>query len=344
MTAGPARNAAVFLGDVALDEYFRADRWPGSGEKVDIVPAGSFAGGMIANAAAVHAAYGAPTRFLWVMNQSPMSRALLDELEALGIDTGLVLADPALADSRNIIVLADGEHTVLTPALGLEAIELSDVALDALCGATHVYTAIGDLRSLRHGGRDAGAVVDAFRSAGACLVLDLDVGALRPGDEALLRSVDILLMNRRGFERLRGGRSGAETVAALLAGAAEVVVVTLGPDGCRVFDGSAEVVIPGISVDPVDVTGAGDTFGASFIHALHRTGDAVLAARFANVAAARACTVIGGRAGAASEADVLAFGEARGIRLSLPLPARHGAAMAPGPINTRPPSSERQPR
>ena len=72
--ARPPRDTVIFLGDVALDEYFRTDRWPGSGEKVDIVPAGSLVGGMIANAAAVHAGYGAPTRFLWAMNESLLSR------------------------------------------------------------------------------------------------------------------------------------------------------------------------------------------------------------------------------------------------------------------------------
>ena len=61
------------------------------------------------------------------------------------------------------------------------------------------------------------------------------------------------------------------TVAELLAGAAAVVVVTLGPDGCRLFAPAVEVAIPGIPVEPVDVTGAGDTFGASFIHAFDRT-------------------------------------------------------------------------
>lgn len=340
----PPRDTVIFLGDVALDEYFRTDRWPESGEKVEIVPAGSFVGGMIANAAAVHAGYGAPTRFLWAMNQGLLSGSLLEELERMGIDTSLVIADPALADSRNVIVLADGEHTVLTPALGLEVIQLSDAAFDALCGARYVYTAIGDLRSIRHRGRDARAVIDEFRLAGARLVLDLDVGALHPGDEALVSRVDILLVNRRGFDRLRDGRSDAVTVVELLAGAAAVVVVTLGPDGCRVFDATGEVAIPGIPVDPIDVTGAGDTFGASFLHAFDRTGDPVAAAAFANVAAARACTILGGRAGAASEADVLAFADAHGIRVSLPPPPERGAVEAPEPLGSRSPTRERQTR
>ncbi len=68
-----------------------------------------------------------------------------------------------------------------------------------------------------------------------------------------------------------------------------------------------DVAIAGIEVDPVDVTGAGDTFGASFIHALNMTDDLVAAATFANAAAARAVTVTGARSGMASQAEILSF-------------------------------------
>jgi ribokinase len=342
VTPPGARDGAVFVGDVALDEFFRTDAWPGSGEKVDVTPIGSHVGGMIANAAAVHAGYGDPTRFIWSMNDSALSRSLLEDLEAQGIDTSLVVHDAALADSRNIIVLAQGEHTVLTPALGLATIQLTDRAFAALCAARYVYTAIGDLRSLRHGTRGARAVIDGFRSAGALLVLDLDVGALRPGDEDLVGAVDIVLANRLGFERLRGPRSEAETVAALLAGAASIVVVTLGPDGCRVFSPGGAATVPGLRVDPVDVTGAGDTFGASFIHALGATDDPVAAATFANAAAARAVTLVGGRAGVATEADVRSFARQHG--LNLPNSPPSAAAPAPPLPAGSPPSSERQAR
>jgi ribokinase len=318
-TGSPARYS-VFIGDVALDEYFRAERWPGSGAKIDIAPIGSHVGGMIANAAAVYAGYGETVRFLWAINGSELSRFLLADLETLGIDTSLVVRVADLADSRNIIVLAEGEHTVLTPALGLETIELTAAALDALRGAQHIYTAIGDLRSLRHDGQGAGAVIADARRAGARLALDLDVANLRPGDEALIALADIVLVNRLGFERLRATRTEAEALAQLLGGAASVVVITLGAGGCRVITDAGDVAIAGIEVDPVDVTGAGDTFGASFIHALNRTDDLVAAATFANAAAARAVTVAGARSGVGTEAEVLSFARTHGLPATSHMP------------------------
>ena len=321
---------SIFLGDVALDEYFRAETWPGSGAKIDITPIGSHVGGMIANAAAVYAGYGETVRFLWAISDSELSRFLLADLEALGIDTSLVVLDAGLADSRNIIVLAEGEHTVLTPALGLDTITLTDAALRGLCGAQYVYTAIGDLRSLRHGDRAAASVIASFRGSGAQLVLDLDVGNLRPGDEALIALADIVLINRLGFDRLRAGRSEAAALSQLLAGAASAVVVTLGPRGCRVISRSGDVAVPGIRVEPVDVTGAGDTFGASLVHALNITDDLVAAATFANAAAARAVSVEGGRSGVATEEEVLSFARDHGLSISLHSQPTLDATQAPG--------------
>ena len=341
MNPASPRRYSVFLGDVALDEYFRADTWPGSGEKIDITPMGSYVGGMIANAAAVYAGYGESVTFLWAMNDSELSRFLLADLEGLGIDTSLVVRDAALADSRNIIVLADGEHTVMTPVLGLATIGLTDAAIDVLGGAQYVYTAIGDLRSLRHDGRDALSVIAGFRGAGARLVLDLDVGNLQPGDDLLASAADIVLINRLGFERLRGERTESEAVSHLLSGAASTVVVTMGPHGCRVASRSGDFTVPGLAVDPVDVTGAGDTFGASFVHALNATDDIVAAARFANAAAARAVSFAGGRSGVATEEGVLSFAREHGLSISLHLKPDPAATLAPGRPDDPATNSER---
>jgi sugar/nucleoside kinase (ribokinase family) len=341
MSSPGAGRFSVFVGDVALDEYFRSDTWPGSGEKVDITPMGSYVGGMIANAAAVYAGYGESTKFLWAMNDGELARFLLADLESLGIDTSLVVRDPALADSRNIIVLADGEHTVLTPVLGLDTIELTDAALEGLCDAQYVYTAIGDLRALRHRGQDAMSVIAHFRGSGAQLVLDLDVGNLRPGDDRLVSAADIVLVNRLGFERLRSGRTESEAISHLLGGGAVTVVVTLGPQGCRVASSSGEFIVPGLVVDPVDVTGAGDTFGASFVHALNTTEDLLDAATFANAAAARAVSVAGGRSGVATEQAVLSFAREHGLSVLLHMQPDLDATPAPGRPDDSAPCSER---
>ena len=293
---------SVFIGDVALDEFFTASQWPAAGTKIDLYPLSTETGGMIANAAAVYAGFGEDARFLWAMNDGLLSDRLLADLEVHAVDTSLVVRTPGLADSRNIIVLSEGEHTVMTPALGLETIDLSPEALGVVQAARYVYTAIGDLRSLRHDGISA---APAIRASGAKLVLDLDVANLRPGDRDLIAQADIVLFNRVGFDRFSEGRSAA-TIDALLK-TASIVVVTLGPQGCHVATADQRFNVAGIPVEVVDVTGAGDTFGAAFLHALNQSPDLRTAATFANAAAARAVTAVGARAGVTQDAEVEAL-------------------------------------
>lgn len=65
-----------------------------------------------------------------------------------------------------------------------------------------------------------------------------------------------------------------------------IVALTLGKEGCLVATPSERRRVPGIEVEAVDATGAGDTFDGNFLAEYLRTGDPFGAGRFANVAAA----------------------------------------------------------
>ncbi|PPL18870.1 carbohydrate kinase family protein [Microterricola pindariensis] len=305
-------QSTIFIGDVALDEYFTAESWPALGDKAWLDPLPAVVGGMIANAACVHAALGAPTRFVTAMNDGAVSQRLLADLEQSGVDTALCLVDNELADSRCLIFLAGGQHVVLTPRIGDQRFELDTVRMDLLGAARSVYSSIGDLRRLRHGALSPAEILRALRAAGTRIVLDLDVADLEPGDLELIGTVDLLFVNRIGFERLRAGRSAADCAAALLAGGLSHLVVTRDADGCIVYSGSEPIEVPGIAAAVLDVTGAGDAFCSAFLFALDRTADSGLAALFANGAGARATEAHGARSGAASVGEVLAYLAAAG--------------------------------
>lgn len=77
----------------------------------------------------------------------------------------------------------------------------------------------------------------------------------------------------------------------------EIVVITLGPDGCSGVYGNTFFRSPGFKVDVTDTTGAGDVFHGAFIYGLLNEYDIEYTARFANAVAAIKCTRQGGRAG-----------------------------------------------
>ncbi|HLF26721.1 MAG TPA: PfkB family carbohydrate kinase [Anaerolineae bacterium] len=101
--------------------------------------------------------------------------------------------------------------------------------------------------------------------------------------EAILNHVDAAVLS---IDDVDGDWAQIERWAAL----ARVFVVTQGRAGCTVYVHGARAQVPAPPVSEVDSTGAGDIFAAAFFMRLKRSGDAVLAARFANCIAARSVT------------------------------------------------------
>lgn len=125
---------SFFIGDVALDEYYTADRWPGRADKGMVKELPAEAGGSIANAAVVHAGLGGETQFISLLNDSPLSQRLIADLKDNGVGVDHMLIDPAIPESRNFIFLVDGEHVVLTVEMGEQPMWL-DPLLSTLCAS-----------------------------------------------------------------------------------------------------------------------------------------------------------------------------------------------------------------
>ncbi len=295
---------SVFIGDVALDEYYKADYWPTIQDKalVDALPATP--GGMIANAACVSAALGMNVKFMAALNSGAITQFLLDDLNKSGVDTSLVVFDDNLADSKNMIFLVGNEHTVLIPRLGLEQIELTRNQLDTLARSQYIYSTPAEIATLHCGVMDSEDIIDHCRKNGVKLVFDVDVDYTRDGSEERYKRLDILFFNEAGFDRYRGSLSQRTAVDRLLGYGLELVIVTLAENGCVVYSQSESITSPAFNVDIMDVTGAGDTFCSSFVFALSLGKGIKYAAEFANAAASICVSRLGARAGAVSRQEI----------------------------------------
>ena len=251
---------SVFIGDVSLDEYYRAPYWPAIKDKVAVAPLQPQFGGMIANAACVFAALGEPVRFMGVLNRGAVSQRLLENLEQSGVDTSLMLFDDALPDSKCIIVLAEGEHTVFYPEMNVERLEITPQQLEILAGARFVYSTRSDTLRLTCGDLTNDQIMAHIRAGGAKLVYDLDVGYLPSEDETYYQHMDIAFFNEIGFNSYRKSRSEAQATADLLSYGTEVVVVTFAEKGCVVYSQNHRFEVPAPSVEVVDVTGTSSRF------------------------------------------------------------------------------------
>ncbi len=117
-------------------------------------------------------------------------------------------------------------------------------------------------------------------------------------DDTILQNVDVLTPNESELRILLGlppddSTSDLDLARQMQARGVETIVVTRGDKGALILHRDEVVEIPGVGVDVVDSTGAGDAFSAGLAMALAENRDLAEAVQFANCAGALACTALG---------------------------------------------------
>jgi 2-dehydro-3-deoxygluconokinase len=110
--------------------------------------------------------------------------------------------------------------------------------------------------------------------------------AARPVVEAAARGADILKTSVEDCEALLGLGAPAAIAEHFLALGSGAVIVTLGRDGVFLATLEGSEHVPGLPVNAVDATGAGDAFTGALLSECCRGRPLADAARFANAAAA----------------------------------------------------------
>ncbi len=300
------KNYTVFLGEVALDEYYESEHWPALGDKAIVRALPPEVGGTMANAASVFRSFGEKTGFVTTLNSGSVTKILVDNLEGQGIDTK-VIYDDSLPDCKTMVFVVGGENSILIPTMGIEKVELTDEIYDFLKNAQYIYSTVGEISLLRYKDMGAKEVVASFKECGVKMVYDMDVGYINPVFKELYKQMDIAFFNNVGFDRFRGNREVADAALSLLAYGISVLVVTKGAQGSDIYteDGKFSVAAPPVTV--LDVTGAGDSYCSAFLHKIIQGATVQEAATFATATASICVSAVGPRSGAVGSERVEEF-------------------------------------
>jgi len=277
----------LVLGSVNRDLIVHAPRLPLPGETLRGQRFGSCLGGKGANQAVAAARLGARVALAARVGLLENGAAMVEQLKGEGVDTRFVAQPANEVPGVALIVVGaeDAENQIVTVAGSNGTLPLEQVETLELAGLRWLV-AQQEL--------PLASVARAFERARAAGVRTLlNAAPFRPGCEALLPLVDLLVVNALEAQALvttlSGGAAEPEALAqALRAKGPAAVLVSLGAEGLCWVDAEGTRRVPARPVKAVDTVGAGDTLVGALVTALAEGQPTPQALAFAQVAASLA--------------------------------------------------------
>jgi sulfofructose kinase len=300
----------VGVGVNVIDYLFRIPHFPEPNTKIDALGATTQGGGLTATAMVACARLDLRTRYIGKFGGNEIGRMAREELLAEGLDlAGSVIAKGV--PNRFCVVLVEegsGHRTIVRERDPRIWLTPPDLTREAVCAG----------RALHLDGHEGDAALQAARWAkqdGILVSMDAEEPTQRR--EELFPLTDVLIVSQRFARALTGKTTPADILQVLAGLGPPCVGLTMGEAGSALLHRGEIVQAPGIPVDVVDTTGAGDVFHGAFLYGLLQGWEARDILVFANAVAALKCTRLGGRTGIPRVNEVHAFLRARGTEFPL---------------------------
>lgn len=254
-------------------------------------------GGDVSNAMVAAARSGASTGMATALGDDEFGRLLLNMWAREGVDAASVKIDPAAPTGIYFVSHTEAGHDFSYRRAGSAASLFGPEDLPrAAIRAAKVLHVSGISQAIST--RAADAVFEAMaeaRAAGVLLSYDTNirvklwpVARARAVIHEAMTNIDIALPGLDDARLLVGVEDPDAIADRYLSFGARIVALKLGSQGCLIATAEQRLRIPPHRVDPVDATGAGDTFDGAFLAEYLVTGDAFRAGLYANTAAALA--------------------------------------------------------
>jgi fructokinase len=236
-------------------------------------------GGSCLNVAVGLARLGAPTGFVGGISTDLFGSMIADHATASSVDLRYATRSDDQTTLAFVRIVAGESHYAFydaataarnwtypkdrIPLATIDAVHVGSTTLVHDQGAAETLAMIADARR--------NATISFDPNCRPNLVKDKT--AYRARMEEFAATADMIKMSDVDFDYLHSHDRYAERAAALLAAGSKLFVVTRGPKGALAWHrgmGAVEVAAPAITV--VDTIGAGDSFQAALLFALHKQG------------------------------------------------------------------------
>ncbi len=259
-------------------------------------------GGDVSNVAVAAARQGTKSALISSVGADHFGEQLKDLWSREGVDHTHVAQVPDGETGMYFVFHDEGGHWFVYRRKGSAASRMTprDVPEEAIANAGMFYTSgisLGVSNELRAATQHA---IRTARAAGVPVAIDPNLRtALWPLEQAravthdAMRNCRIALPGLDDARQLTGLHSPSEIIDFYHDLGAEIVALTLGSDGVALSQGDGIHSLPGLKVDAVDATGAGDCFNGIFLSTYLRTKNALTSAELANCGAALSTTGFG---------------------------------------------------
>ena len=238
------------------------------------------AGGAPANVAAAIAALGGEVSMAAKVGDDPFGLHLISLLEEMGVDTSLVIKDPAhFTTFAFVSLMNDGERDFYfnrgadkeLTLLDLAAVHLSEYGIVHFGSATAFLP--GPLQTtyveLLAKAKQAGCLI-SFDPNYRHLLFQNNSNYFIEQCIPFMESCDFFKLSDEEAMLITGSDSVALAATALRKKTKAVFAITLGKEGTLVSIGGHLEIIQSISIQAVDATGAGDAFVGAVLYQLNK--------------------------------------------------------------------------
>lgn len=225
--------------------------------------------------AAGAARLGLRTGFFGVVGDDPFGHYMLEAMAERGIDVSACVIDPTRPTGASVILAAPHDRAILTAVGTIDALDVDALPPDLLRRARHVH--VGSYFFQRTSRDRLPAFFRTAHAAGLTTSFDCNwdpEDRWDGGIDAMLRVTDVFFPNAAEATRIarldgvvdaarelvRRGSDAAPRIRGL------TVAVKQGAEGALVVSSNECIELPALPVQPVDTTGAGDSFDAGFLY------------------------------------------------------------------------------